>query len=264
LIKETTLSYLQSFQQLSRDGNKVMVKTGETLSIGINEGFAKDLAPLTKAEEEAVSVKDATWGMSWLASEALERKFKEQAGNYALLHLATHGELDPVAPMLSSIIFHADGEGKEDGILQVAEIPAMKLKARLAFLSACQTGNGEALPGIGVVSVGWSFQQVGCDQVVMSLWDVFDGVSPDITHDFYQSLAEGLPVSDALQKAQLAQLELGYLPHLWSGLIVSGTGDLRFGFEPPSHRWVLWVVLGGLLLVGAGWWRWKVKQGRGR
>ncbi|HEY9711794.1 MAG TPA: CHAT domain-containing protein, partial [Oculatellaceae cyanobacterium] len=71
---------------------------------------------------------------------------------YQIIHLATHGLLDPINPELSGIVLSLyDQQGKsQDGFLRLHDIFNLNLPAELVVLSACETGLGKDVKGEGL------------------------------------------------------------------------------------------------------------------
>ena len=84
----------------------------------------------------------------YVGAEATEEKVKAEAGEFRILHLAAHAELDPVSPLYSSIVLAQAVEGSlEDGFLEAWEIMSLDLAADLAVLPNCQTARGQLTRG---------------------------------------------------------------------------------------------------------------------
>jgi len=119
---------------------------------------------------------------------------------------------------------------REDGILTAQEIAALDLSSvRLAVLSACETGAGEVLSGEGIFGLRRAFRIAGVGTLVTSLWSVQDQAARDWMASFYQaSQTEGLPISEAVRKANLRILSDrragGVDPHpfYWAAFVASG------------------------------------------
>ncbi len=87
----------------------------------------------------------------------------------------------------------------------------MPLAARLAVLSACETGLGQQSGGEGVLGLPWAFRAAGCPTVVASLWDVDANRTSDLMIGFYRALYDrqtkrSLPVDEALRRAALRMI----------------------------------------------------------
>jgi CHAT domain-containing protein len=163
-----------------------------------------------------------------VGKQATKTLFKQIAGNYDYLHLATHGSLNRNAPLLSALELEPDGQN--DGRLQVYEIAGMKLRARLITLSACETGLGtgyftETPGGDEFVGLTRAFLSAGGQNVLASLWAVNDQASRDLMIRFYRHLLTSSG-AEALAKAQqeLRRSDIRYRhPYYWAAFILSGS-----------------------------------------
>lgn len=155
---------------------------------------------------------------------ASEAAFKAAAGNFNVLHLATHGVLNNDDPMYSALIL-SPGTGGDDGLLEVRELMDLNLKADLAVLSACDTGRGSRI-GEGLVGLSWAFAVAGVPRVVASQWKVDSKSTTDLMTDFHRSLrsSQKLNVGRALQKAMLNQLKNPGRRHpfFWAAFVAIG------------------------------------------
>lgn len=187
--------------------------------------------------------------------KALESVIKQVHGNYSILHLGTHAEVNNTAPLLSRFFMAkplADTAGIDDGYLHAYEIYGIPLNADLAVLTACETGIGNWVGGEGVVSLAHSFMYAGCPSVVMSLWKIDEKASADIITEFYKGLAKGLSKSEALRKAKLTHIgsaESLSHPYFWAGMTLMGDTENLY----TSTRWY-WIA-GVLLLAALMLWR---------
>ena len=172
-------------------------------------------------------------------SHASETEFRKLAGNYRVLHLATHGFFAPPEiksalgasslkrsgrsrltssesivtgmnpDLLSGLVFAgANLEpvlGEDDGILTAQEIAFLPLDGvETAVLSACQTGLGEVAGGEGLIGIQRAFQVAGVRTTVASLWKVDDQATRKLMELFYTNLLEKkMTKLDALREAQL-------------------------------------------------------------
>jgi len=91
--------------------------------------------------------------------------------------------------MYSKLAFTRDKESKDDGYLNTYELFNLSLKARMAVLSACNTGAGTMQKGEGIMSLARGFYYAGCPDVVMTLWPVEDKISTQLIKDFYTYLS---------------------------------------------------------------------------
>jgi CHAT domain-containing protein/Tfp pilus assembly protein PilF len=163
-----------------------------------------------------------------VGKEATKTRFKQIAGDYDYLHLATHGILNRNAPSLSAVELEPDGES--DGQLELYEIAEMKLHARLTTLSACETGLGrgyftETPAGDEFVGLTRAFLVAGSQNVLASLWAVNDQSTRDLMVRFYRHLLT-TNGAEALAKAQqeLRRSDARYRhPYYWAAFVMSGS-----------------------------------------
>lgn len=146
---------------------------------------------------------------------------------FNVVHFATHAFLNPVQPDLSNILLsRVDASGhSEAGALWFSDIAAMRMPVDLVVLSACQTANGDQLPGEGLVGLSYSFLIAGSHRVVGSLWDVDDAATAELMRRFYQALyQQGQSPAEALRSAQraIAQEPRWSNPYYWAGFTIEG------------------------------------------
>lgn len=185
-----------------------------------------DLQALPAAQKEIAALSKDFEGTFLWNDSTNEHFFKENAADYAVIHLAMHGILDRHRPMLSSLVFTENKDSLEDNFLQAYEISRLNLNANLVVLSACQTGYGKFEQGEGVISLARSFMYAGVPSLVVSLWQVNDGSTAIIMKVFYKNLADGMNKAEALRKAKLSYLQQakGIMAHpvFWSPFIQLG------------------------------------------
>jgi CHAT domain-containing protein len=116
-----------------------------------------------------------------------------------VLHFATHGQAG-FDDALQAGLAMSRGER-----LALRDILQLRLNhARLAVLSACETGiPGTSLPD-EIVSLPAGFVQAGVAGVIGSLWAVYDSSTLQLVRRFYELWRhEGLEPSEALRQAQI-------------------------------------------------------------
>jgi CHAT domain-containing protein len=213
--------------------------------------------PAAQQEIEALS-KDFEGTFLWNDSTN-ERFFKENAADYAVIHLAMHGILEPRRPMLSSLVFTENKDSLEDNFLQAYEISRLKLNANLVVLSACETGYGKFEQGEGIVSLARSFMYAGVPSLVVSLWQVNDGSTATIMKAFYSNLATGMDKAEALRKAKLSYLQNAHgvmaHPAFWSPFIQ--LGDSKPIYLATKGAWNYWLIGGLLFVLGIAFFFWR-------
>ena len=138
-----------------------------------------------------------------------------------------------------------------DGFLHAYEIYNLPLQARLAVLSACETGVGELVKGEGVMSLARAFHYAGCPSVVTSLWKVDDEATAQLMQYFYENLANGKTKSTALREAKLSYLknapESKKHPLYWAGFVLIGDDSEIILQESRNGKWL--GALGSIVLL---------------
>src|SRR5262249_39100740 len=112
--------------------------------------------------------------------------------------------------------------------LYVHEIAAMRIPARVVFLSACSTATAStARPG-GISSVARAFLVAGVPGVGATLWGVEDGGSLRLVESFHRELENGADAAAALRSAQLVMLRSPMIaerdPSVWATYTLTRMG----------------------------------------
>ncbi|MDT4897388.1 MAG: hypothetical protein QOH25_2465 [Acidobacteriota bacterium] len=163
---------------------------------------------------------------------AQEATVKAEAGNYQILHFATHGTLDNDNPLYSRLLL-ASSTDKEDGFLEAREIMKLDLHAELAVLSACQTARGHVSAGEGLIGMSWALFVAGTPTTVASQWKVDSASTSRLMVDFHRFLSaqestggRGTNKAEALRRAALKLLSDPKYKHpfYWAGFVVVGNG----------------------------------------
>ena len=100
-----------------------------------------------------------------------------------------------------------DAAAGDDGLLQPREIGQFRLKAGVVVLSACDTAVGPTLGQEGVLNIARAFLLAGAKSVIMTLWPVSDATSTAVMRRFYENLAAGQDVAQALTRSKAAVIE---------------------------------------------------------
>lgn len=192
------------------------------------------LLPLPFSEQEVQSIAQAVRNSEIrVGTQATENYFKNQAGEYRIIHLATHHVLNERHPELSQLIL-AQGID-DDGFLNLYEIMNTRLNADLVVLSACNSARGQYRRSTGIFSMCYAFKCAGAANVLASLWWVEDASTAWLMQRFYQHLQTGASKARALQLAKMDLLKEGAKtvypaarnPFYWAPFILVGS-ELRF------------------------------------
>ncbi|MFC1528261.1 CHAT domain-containing protein, partial [Candidatus Neomarinimicrobiota bacterium] len=145
------------------------------------------IAPLSYAHKEIQSIEQIYKSLinndHIIKIDATETWVKNNIQRYDIVHFATHS-----VPYLSEF---AEGgillksTSNDDGILSVSEIMDLNLKNSLVFLSSCESGVGDYLPGEGINSIARSLLFSGAEGVIASLWPVSDKYTKQLVEIFY-------------------------------------------------------------------------------
>jgi CHAT domain-containing protein len=100
------------------------------------------------------------------------------------------------------------------------EIAELDLGAPLIVLSACRTGEGEIIPGEGVVGLTWAFLHAGAKAVAASLWSVEDESTAELMLAFHRFLRDGHDPVAAMTRAQRERMKANPHPAYWSPFVV--------------------------------------------
>jgi CHAT domain-containing protein/Tfp pilus assembly protein PilF len=187
---------------------------------------------------------------------ASEEQFKREAGNFRVLHLATHGVLDDASPLYSYVVLARSGSDMngntkvadtstvnsavfEDGLLEAWELMRLDLRSDMVVLSACETARGRVRSGEGVIGLSWALFVAGSPTTIATQWKVESASTTELMLSFYRKLladsarpatsgrAGTTTKAEALRQASLSLLSNGKYSHpfYWAGFVIIGDGD---------------------------------------
>jgi CHAT domain-containing protein len=230
MIEQFTLAYLPTAAALLRDGRNNRENTGLL-------AMAPGRSRLAHADAEAKAIGDmfSSNSRAVVGEAATESVFKRDAGDYRLLHLATHGYFNKFNPMLSGLELESDETN--DGQLELHEILGLRLDADLVTLSACQTALGsghfsEVPAGDDFVGLTRAFLYAGSTSVMATLWEVDDASTLELMKRFYGGLAQAAAGEDkaaalaAAQRALLSSAKYSH-PYFWAPFVLVGDTERR-------------------------------------
>ncbi|TSE07788.1 CHAT domain-containing protein [Aquimarina algiphila] len=232
------------------------VTSTNTMSMATLRDAGGDL-PGTRKEIKAIS--DIIDGQYYFGSQAIEANFKQNAGQYTILHLALHGEVDNERPENSKLYFTKSKDTIEDNLLYSHELFALDIPAELTVLSACNTGTGKIAKGEGIMSLGSAFQYAGTKSLLLTRWEVSDQTTPKVMKYFYTNLKQGMNKAKALQQAKLQYLATADInrtqPFYWGAFYLVGDAA-PMHFESTSlWYWILGLGIVGVLLWIGFWYK---------
>ena len=168
--------------------------------------------------------------------KAMESAVKRDSlHGYRIVHFAAHAAVDEISPRRSAILLGT--EGSEDGLLQLNEIAALDLNARLVVAATCRSQVGRSVSGEGLMSLSRAFLQAGSDAVVAALWDVDDEETRKFMRHFYAAMRRGMAPDEALGEAQRSMIDAGgrsASPENWAGFVLTGSAASPIFNTPPA------------------------------
>lgn len=243
LIEDYTIFYSPSASVLrfAREKNRGRFHSALVLGNAVTE-----MEALPASEAEARAIAGILPGARLLlGAQATETAVKVEGPHYDVIHLATHGQLNPAAPMESRILLTRTA--RDDGALTVAEIFRLRLHAWLVVLSACESGEVRGLSqvhegtpaGDDLVGLTRSFLYAGTPSVVASLWPVDDIATALLMTSFYR----GLSTVDKAEALRHAQLELIKMGRKNEAVKVNGQDMQTVLFKHPNE-WAPFILVG--------------------
>ncbi|MEM9337277.1 MAG: CHAT domain-containing tetratricopeptide repeat protein [Bacteroidota bacterium] len=295
VLKEYDISYAASanlWLDARQDAQKITHDRGESVAMDFG-GFApaydtrklitkstpkmvaslvrSEEMPLPGAKEEVLQIAELVDGHAWTGHEVTVQTFRDKVADYNILHLAMHALLDDEDPMRSNFVFANPDSSTADYYLYASEIYTMNLNARLAVLSACNSGAGTVKQGEGIMSLSRAFVYAGCPSLVTSLWKTSDLASSAIMVDFYKNLKDGSDIDGGLRLAQLNYLKSVGHPHYshpfyWAPFIAIGnTKGVRFDTSRSSVMMImLSLSVAGVLSLALAYYSFRGRKNQGR
>lgn len=157
--------------------------------------------------------------------EATRAAFRKAASNADVIHIATHAVFRTDDPSFSSLQM-------ADGWMGLHEIFALRLKARLVCLSACQSGRNWVGPGDELVGLSRGFLHAGAGALLVSLWPVNDAATATLMVEFYRRLRDRERPDEALRQAMIEVRKSDPEPVFWASFALVGGGDV-FSMKSP-------------------------------
>jgi CHAT domain-containing protein len=197
-LDQLTISYAPNARALQVARDLAETVSGRRL-LAVVEPAPVDAPPLSFARWEARGFA-AGAGLNAIelpGVRATPLRFRQHAPESEVLHLACHGWANLTDPLSSGLLM---ATGRRVTLGQLME---MRLRVRLAVLSACET----ALPGTElpdeVIGLPTGLLQAGVAGVVASQWAVLDRATAMLMTEFARRWAGGkLPPGAALRQAQ--------------------------------------------------------------
>lgn len=216
------------------DGTKAQAERDLIQSMGQNlssdsiylTSRGKSFRKLPSSGQEAVYVSRLLNGDCLLGPDATLNFFWQEAANYHILHLSTHGVANTHIGNASYLVFGESATGSDQGLLYVRDLYNLELNADLVVLSACETSAGQRLRGEGIISLARAFAFAGAKSILTTLWVANDYVTKEILIRFFYEMKMGGDKQIAIHKAKKDFLDDHpgdkWHPFFWAGFIVAG------------------------------------------
>jgi tetratricopeptide (TPR) repeat protein len=261
LIEKHDVSYLPSAQFLRRQGDigsrrlfpwRTQLAAFGDPPVAAADAFAASerWQPLEASADEVNGIAQLLPGRSRIYLGANARKRYLMGGGVEgvpLVHLSTHGVVDPENPDRSRILLAPDSPSAPLDYLFEGEVYDLDLKGvDLVTISACDTARGKLIRGEGVEAFSRAFLAAGSNATVTSLWRVPDRPTADFMKQLYYYIAQGEPKSEALRLAKIKFLKSNTAlaqPRYWAAFVLNGDG------WNPSRRAISWSAVAGTAAI---------------
>lgn len=192
------------------------------LAGGLTEGV-QGFSPLPNVAAELASI-EATYATTVLQDDSFRTARIARdiaAGDYTVLHFATHGHFD--RDPSNSYLLTFDGKITMDGLQDsLRQRRYREEPVEVLVLSACETAAGDDRAALGLAGVGL---KAGARSVLASLWSISDESTAQLVSEFHRQLrAGGTTKAEALRTAQrslLSQTRFRH-PYYWASFILIG------------------------------------------
>ncbi|HSY82019.1 MAG TPA: CHAT domain-containing protein [Gemmatimonadaceae bacterium] len=156
--------------------------------------------------------------------------------SFAIIHFATHALVDEQVPARSALVL-SRGLGRS-GLVDAGSLELHHVSASLIVLSACRTARGELVEGEGVRGLANPFLGAGAHAVLATQWAVGDRTVVPLVYAVYLGLAQGLPASEAVRRAEAAARRRGAPVREWAALTLMGDPLVRVRLRAPPEKQV--------------------------
>jgi CHAT domain-containing protein len=215
------------------------------------------IQPLFYARRELAVLREVAGKETFMAADfdaTRERLQHTDLTEFAILHFATHGILDPKRPENSGLLLstvNRSGQA-QNGFVGLQDIYKLHAPVELVVLSACRTGLGKDVRGEGLIGLTRAFMYAGASSVVASLWKVDDEATAELMKRFYTNMLQGgMTPAAALRAAQnsIRQEPQWSAPYYWAAFTLQGDYREVIKATPTAARQNFWKVIIPVALV---------------
>lgn len=179
---------------------KIKEQTSDERLLAIDEPYLANAVPLPNSKAEVMSVCGYfSKPTSFSKTSATWKSVRDSLPIHDVFHFSCHGAVDFSKPLNSGLIM------ANDKVLSLRDFLSIELKgARLAALSACETGMSDTKNADEVIGLPSGLIHAGVAGVAASLWPVSDLSTMMLMTHFYRLWREGgMDPPNALRKAQI-------------------------------------------------------------
>lgn len=245
------------------NGRQHLLPRGAELKGGLFD--PSSIQPLFYAKRELNSLLDAAAGEETLSASGFaatrERLLGTDLSQYAILHFATHGLLDPDRPENSVLVLSTVGRNGRavNGFVGLQDVYSIRAPVALVVLSACQTALGKDVRGEGLLGLTRGFMYAGASGVMSSLWMAEDKATSELMKQFYANmLQKGMPPGAALREAQnsIRQDPRWRAPYFWAAFTLQGEYNqiIRRRTAGGWRMNLAWCACLAMMVASAAWW----------
>ncbi|XP_078356855.1 tetratricopeptide repeat protein 28-like [Oculina patagonica] len=180
---------------------------------------------LPHAKEEVEKIGEILNTAPLTGKEATKEEVLKRITSVALVHIAAHGNqetgeiaLSPSNPARKGVILE-----ENDYMLKIADVQAVRLRAKLVVLSCCHSGQGP-VKAEGAVGIARAFLGADARSVLVSLWAIDDEATMEFMKRFYQHMSVGNSASVSLNRAMkcLRESEKFNAVRYWAPFVLIG------------------------------------------
>ncbi|WNZ44081.1 tetratricopeptide repeat protein [Leptolyngbya boryana CZ1] len=188
------------------DAKTPQPKTPNVLAVGATQFKTAPALEYVASEISAIVQTPQTQqgifpGLPYLNAQFTFDNLKDSLNGHNILHIATHGKLDPFN-IDNSYLLTSSGEKIDKDKISLLQDYGLG-SVHLVVLSACDTGTGgKTTEGLEVAGMSHYFMQSGAKSVIASLWQVNDPATALFMQQFYQHLKAGKTKAQAIQQVQ--------------------------------------------------------------
>ena len=191
----TILKLIQDSPADYHSGTGVLIVGDPDVGTVTHQGSELTFSPLPCARKEVDMIGKILNVQPLTGKEATKEAVLQNINSVSLIHIAAHGEEER-----GNIALAPSNRERDDFLLTMADISAVRLRAKLVVLSCCHSGKGH-IKAEGVVGIARAFLGSGARSVLASLWAVEDEATMVFMKQFYQHLVNGKSASESLHES---------------------------------------------------------------